>query len=163
MGNILNKLQYVLLAIIILAFGYFFGTIILAIIGIIIVLMTLFFIINLIFKGTLNIFNNNKWRLFILMLIDSAFVILILKLLWKYIITTISSKSTIIIVTWLITTLLFGIIWNILIISKRVKYTNKHLIEYSQLTPGINIFDYLFILLISIIISVSMNIVYGII
>jgi hypothetical protein len=70
--------------------------------------------------------------------------------------------SNSIIVVWLIVTLLFGIFWNLIIIKKRVKY-NKHLITYSQLNPNIQIYDYLFILIISIIISITIDIAYGII
>jgi len=156
--NLLNKLKYILVAIIILILGYFFGTIILIVIGIIIALISLFFIFSLIFHKSISIITNKGMILFLSMIFSSAIPILILLNFWDRIITPIASKAVAITLIWVISAILFGTFWNLLVIRKRVSYRN-HVIEYKELKPGLQVKDLLFMLIIPIIITISLGII----
>jgi len=163
--NILSKFKFFLIAIIILVLGYFFGIIILGIIAVVIALISIFFIISLFFSKGLLALTNKKVKLFFAMIFSSALTILIIYLL-RNIIFKITSKSTQIILIWVIATILFSVLWTLLVIRKRKIYSNDQtkVIEYNKIKENKNIktFDFIFILIISIIITVSFNIIYNI-
>ncbi|MCK9292585.1 MAG: hypothetical protein WCY27_00690 [archaeon] len=162
--NIFSKLKYLIIAIIILVLGYFFGIIILSVIAIIIVLISIFFIISLFFSKSLLALTNRKVRLFIAMIFSGALSYLIIYLLRNQIFK-ISSQVTQIILIWVIATLMFGTLWNILVISKRRVYLKDNVIDYNKIGENRNLKfrDFVFILVIPTIITLIFNVLYVVI
>lgn len=161
MTNWTKNIKYFIIAIIILIFGYFFGIIILAIIAIIILLMSILFLISLFFHKSIDFFLNKRVRLFITTFFSLGIIYGLLILFWKSI-DKISNLSLKIIVIFTITALLFGILWNLFIIRKRVTYKNK-VIDYSEPRIGAQFKDIIFITLISTIFTIFFLILKGII
>jgi hypothetical protein len=159
--NWTQNIKYFLIAIIILIFGYFFGIIILSIIAIIIVLMTILFLISLIFNKSISILFNRKVRLFITMLFSLAISYGFIMLFWKSI-NKIANQNLKIMVIWAITAFIFGTLWNMFIIRKRVKYF-KGVFDYSEPRVGIQVKDIIFMILIPVIFTISFIILKGII
>jgi hypothetical protein len=159
--NWTQNIKYFLIAIIILVFGYFFGIIILSIIAIIIVLMTILFLISLIFNKSISILFNRKVRLFITMLFSLAISYGFIMLFWKSI-NKIANQNLKIMVIWAITAFIFGTLWNMFIIRKRVKYF-KGVFDYSEPRVGIQVKDIIFMILIPVIFTISFIILKGII
>jgi len=162
--NILSKFKYLIIAIIILVLGYFFGIIILSIIAIIIILISIFFIISLFFSKSLLILTNKKVRLFIAMIFSGALSYLIIYLLRNQIFR-ISSPVTQIILVWVIAALLFGTLWNILVISKRRIYLKDNVIDYNKIGDNKNLKfkDFIFILIVPTLITLIFNVLYVVI
>jgi len=157
-----RNIKYFLIAIIILVFGYFFGIIILGIIALIIVLMSVLFLISLLFNKSLDFFLNKKVRLFITMFFSLAISYGFIMLFWKSIdsILNIILKISVI---WAITAFIFGSLWNIFVIRKRVVYKNK-VFDYKEkdLKIGIQFKDIIFMILIPLIFSLTFSILKGI-
>jgi hypothetical protein len=157
-----RNIKYFLIAIIILVFGYFFGIIILGIIALIIVLMSVLFLISLLFNKSLDFFLNKKVRLFITMFFSLAISYGFIRLFWKSIdsILNIILKISVI---WAITAFIFGSLWNIFVIRKRVVYKNK-VFDYKEkdLKIGIQFKDIFFMILIPLIFSLTFSILKGI-
>ncbi len=160
-GNWTRNIKYFILAIIILIFGYFFGIIILAIIAIIILLMSLLFLISLFFHKSISFFFNKRVRLFITMFFSLGVSYGFIILFWKSInsIANINLKITVI---WAITAFIFGSLWNLFIVRKRVSYKNK-VFDYTEPRTGIQLKDLLFMLFISVIFTIFVSILKNII
>ncbi len=156
-----GNIKYFLLAIIVLVFGYFFGIIILAIIALIVVLMSLLFLISLIFSKSLDFFLNRKVKLFITMFFSLGVSYGVLMLFWKSIMK-ISSFNLKITVIWAISAFIFGSLWNILIVRRRVTYKNK-VFDYKEPRAGIQTKEVVFMILIPVIFTISLSIVKGLI
>lgn len=144
--NWLTNLKYFLIAIIILIFGYFFGIIILGIIALIIVLISILFLLSLIFNKSIDFFLNKKVKLFITMLFSLGISYGFLMLFWKTLMK-ISNINTKIIVIWAITTFIFGSLWNMFVIRKRVKKVNN-IFDYKETKIGIQLKDIFFMIII---------------
>jgi hypothetical protein len=157
-----RNIKYFLIAIIILVFGYFFGIIILGIIALIIVLMSVLFLISLLFNKSLDFFLNKKVRLFITMFFSLAISYGFIMLFWKSI-DSILNVVLKISVIWAITAFIFGTLWNIFIIRKRVVYKNK-VFDYKEkdLKIGIQFKDIFFMIIIPLIFSLTFSILKGI-
>jgi len=154
-----SNIKYFLLAIIILVLGYFFGIIILGIIGVIILLMSLLFLISFIFNKSLDVLFNRKVRLFLTMFFSLAipygFILLFFNSIDK--ISNINIKITVI---WFITAFFFGSLWNILVVRKRVSYKNK-VFDYKEPRKGLQLKDLIFMIVIPTIFTVTFSIVKG--
>jgi hypothetical protein len=157
-----RNIKYFLIAIIILVFGYFFGIIILGIIALIIVLMSVLFLISLLFNKSLDFFLNKKVRLFITMFFSLAISYGFIMLFWKSI-DSILNVVLKISVIWAITAFIFGSLWNIFVIRKRVVYKNK-VFDYKEkdLKIGIQFKDIFFMIIIPLIFSLTFSILKGI-
>ncbi|MDD3178312.1 MAG: hypothetical protein PHR26_02220 [Candidatus ainarchaeum sp.] len=164
--NLKNTLKYFLFAIIILVCGYLFGTIILLVIGIIIALMTIFFIISMFFTKGLYLFANKNFKLFFYMLFSSFLSIFITLISWN-LINKIVNPITKIILVWVINAVLFGTFWNLLVLNKKIKYSkskyNSNIIEYNEIDTHIKLRDIIFMLVIPSIITYTINYIYLII
>jgi hypothetical protein len=156
-----SNIKYFLIAIIILILGYFFGIIILAIIAIIILLMSVLFLFSLIFNKSVSFFFNKRVRLFLKMFfslfVSYGFVILFYNLVDK-----ITNQVLKISVIWAITAIVFGTLWNLLVIKRRVSYKNK-VFDYSEPRVGIQLKDLLFMIIIPVIFTIAFSILKGII
>jgi len=166
--NILNKLKWFLIAIIILVLGYFFGLIILGVIFGIIILLTIFFVLSLILNKLIDLVKSGFMKNLIKMVFASGITVAIILIFWKlfFVPIIIKSSTTGITLIWVVTAILFGTLWNFMTIRRRVIYTYKnHLFDYKQSKqqPGIHVWDILFMLIIPTIITVCFNLVYQIV
>jgi len=166
--NILNKLKWFLIAIIILVLGYFFGLIILAVIFGIIILITVFFILSLVLNKLIDLVKSKFMKNLIKMIFASGITIGLIILFWKWIFVPLIQKSgtTGITLIWVTSAIIFGTLWNLLTIRRRVLYSYKnHLFDYKQSRqqPGIHVWDILFMLVIPTIITVCFNLIYQIV
>lgn len=159
--NWTKNIKYFLIAVIILIFGYFFGIIILVIIALIIILMTILFLISLFFNKSLSFFLNKKVRLFITMFFSLAISYGFIMLFWKSI-NKIANQNIKITVIWAITAFIFGSLWNMFIIKKRVKYS-KGVFDYKEPRVGLQVKDIIFMILIPVIFTISFIIIKGVI
>ena len=166
--NLLSKLKWLLLAILILVGGYFFGVIILAIICGIVILLTVFFLLSLILNKLIDLVKSRFMKNLIKTIFASGITIGVILIFWKLLFIPIIHKSNIIGITliWVISALIFGTLWNFMTLKRRVVYEYKnHLLDYkeSRQQPGIHVWDIIFMLVIPTIITVCFNLIYLII
>jgi len=161
--NILSKIFYIFLAILILGIGYLIGTVILVTIFAIIILMTLLFIISWIFSKIIRIFKTETAKLGFKMIFSSIITIAFLLLGWlffsKWLLSLESSLAITII--WVMTCLIFGTMWYFLKVKKKTK--TEYLWEYYKADHKLLLWDYLIMLLIPTLIVYVFNLIYGII
>jgi hypothetical protein len=114
--KILSKIIFFLLALIILAVGYFVGTIILISIGALILLMSVLFIISWLFNNLLNISTNKTIKYIIKLvfcvLINIGFLVLFISLLKEILLKALPSIQ--IVVIWVFNIFIFTILYTLL-------------------------------------------------
>ncbi len=158
-NNWTRNIKYFIIAIIILILGYFFGIIILGIIAIIILLMSILFVISLIFHKSVDLFLNKKIKLFIKMFFSLVVSYGFILIFWNFI-NKVKSTNIKIMLIWAITSFIFGSLWNILVIKKKVSYKNK-VFDYIEEKSGLNIRDILFMIIIPVIFTIFLSILKG--
>ena len=166
--NFLNKLKWLLIAIIILVLGYFFGIIILAVIFGIIILLTVFFLLSLILNRLIDLVRSSFMKNLVKTIFASFITVGLVLIFWKLLFIPVIHKSTTIGITllWVVCAIIFGTLWNLMTLKRRVMYSYKnHLLDYKQSRnqPGIHVWDIVFMLVIPTIIVVCFNIVYSIV
>ncbi len=166
--SILNKIKWFLIAILILVLGYFFGIIILGIIFGIIILLTVFFLLSLILNRLIDLVRSSFMKNLIKTIFASIITVGLILIFWRLLFIPIIQKSTTIGITsiWVISAIIFGTLWNLMTLKRRVMYSYKnHLLDYkeSRSQPGIHAWDIVFMLVIPTIITVCFNIIYSIV
>lgn len=155
-----SNIKYFLIALLILVLGYFFGFIILMTIGLIILLMTIIFLIVFLFNKSLIFFLNKKVRLFIAMFFSLAISYGAFLIFWRFI-KNIGNLKITFMVSWVIITLLFSVLWNVLVVRRRVIKTNN-VFDYKGGTRlGIQINDVIFMLLIPTLFTIVLFVLKG--
>ena len=78
---------------------------------------------------------------------------------WKLIDKATNNNIKIMLI-WAITSFIFGSIWNILVIKRKVKYKNK-VFDYIEEKAGLTIRDLLFMIIIPVLFTIFLSILKG--
>lgn len=163
--NIFTKVLFIFLAIIILILGFVVGAVILSFIFGLLLLMTLLFIIIWLFNNIIGLFKNDIAKLIFKSVFSMAATYGIITLLWlvtgKYFLQI--DRTLVISIIWVITILMFSILWYLLHIRKHTKKHQYLWDDYKKSAEKLNGLDVALILLLPSILVYLFNLVYGIV
>lgn len=148
--NIFTKILFILLAIVILILGFIVGTFILTFIFVLLILMTLLFVIIWLFNNLVNLFKSNIAKLVFKSVFSMAATYGLINLLWLFTSNLFlqQDKTIAISVIWVITVLIFGILWYLLHIKKHTKKHQYLWDDYKNTPDKLNGWDVLLMVIL---------------
>jgi len=163
--NILTKILFIVLAIIILILGFFVGAFILTAIFVLLVLMTLLFVVIWLFNNLINLFRSNLAKLGFKSIFSLAVTYGIITVLWMFASEHFLQMSKILSISslWLITTVIFGTLWYLLHIKKQAKKHQYLWDDYKNSTNTLSTWDAIMIVVMPSLIIYVFNAVHLII
>ena len=163
--NIFTKILFILLAIVILILGFIVGTFILTFIFVLLILMTLLFVIIWLFNNIVSLFKSNIAKLIFKSAISMAATSGLINILWLFIgkFFLQMDKTVAISAIWLITVIIFGILWYLLHIKKHTKKHQYLWDDYKNTPDKLNGWDFLLMVILPSILVYIFNIAHAII
>jgi len=157
--NVLTKIAFIVLAIVILVLGFLVGTFILIFIFGLLLLMTLLFVVIWLFNNIVSIFKSNFARLAFKSIFSVLVTYGLLQLLWiftsKYFLQM--DKMIAISTLWVISAIFFGALWYLLHIKKQTKKNQYLWQDYKISSNTLNTWDALMMLIFPAIIVYVFN------
>ena len=172
MKNVFKKIMYLIIAILILVIGYFIGVFILFFIFIIILLMVILYSFTWFLNNIINITNNKYISLYLKIFLSAIVTYFIIYLCYKIInkLFTFNKPYLLLTVLWIIGIISYSILWNNLYVSFKNVYKNKNLYVLTQASyleypykGKFELFDFIFIIVITGLIIYLFNFFYTII
>ncbi|HOW29754.1 MAG TPA: hypothetical protein PK685_03760 [archaeon] len=163
--NLLTKIIFLILAGIILVLGFVLGTFILTFIFIVLLLMTVLFIIMWLFNNIVTLFKTGTAKLIFKAIFSVLVTYGLITILWifssKYFLAL--EKYTAIITLWVISALIFSLLWYLLHLKKQTKAHTYLWDEYKKNPDALNTWDVLVMLVMPSLIIFIFNAVHLII
>jgi hypothetical protein len=163
--NIFTKILFILLAIVILILGFIVGTFILTFIFVLLILMTLLFVIIWLFNNLVSLFKSSIAKLIFKSVFSMVATYGLITILWlftgKFFLQM--DKTIALSVIWVITVLIFGVLWYLLHIRKHSKKHQYLWDDYKSTPDKLDSWDVLLMLVLPSILVYIFNIAHAII